>query len=105
VTTSAARALAPHDCARATKGTLGAIARDRRSLYVVAMQELDFDDGEQPVLRCPYCGEPAEVDVDPGGASEQEFEQDCAVCCRPWRVHVVVDEDGEESVTLAREDE
>ncbi|MHB1843561.1 MAG: CPXCG motif-containing cysteine-rich protein [Deltaproteobacteria bacterium] len=58
-----------------------------------------------PELLCPYCGEPAEVDVDPGGADLQEFEQDCAVCCRPWRVRVERQEDGEALVTLGREDD
>ena len=56
-------------------------------------------------LRCPYCGEPAEVDVDEGGAAEQDFEQDCDVCCRPWRVHREVGEDGEEVIVLHREDD
>jgi hypothetical protein len=56
-------------------------------------------------LRCPYCGEPAEVDVDAGGASEQDFEQDCAVCCRPWRVHFEMDEEGEDVIVLQREDD
>jgi len=69
------------------------------------VKELDFDADARPELRCPYCGEPAEVDIDPGGADEQTFEQDCAVCCRPWRVHVFRGEDGEETVTLEREDE
>jgi hypothetical protein len=69
------------------------------------VKELDFDERAEPELLCPYCGEPADVDIDPGGADEQTFEQDCTVCCRPWRVHVVKDEDGQEIVTLAREDE
>jgi hypothetical protein len=56
-------------------------------------------------LRCPYCGEVAEVDVDAGGAAEQDFEQDCAVCCRPWRVHLETDDDGEPVVILRREDD
>jgi hypothetical protein len=63
------------------------------------------DDAE---LTCPYCGEPAEVDADPGylsPGSHDEFVQDCAVCCRPWRVRVEVDEESQTSVTLLREDE
>ena len=38
-------------------------------------------------VMCPYCGESIEIYVEPdvrGG-----FVQDCEVCCRPWRVHVV----------------
>jgi hypothetical protein len=56
-------------------------------------------------LLCPYCGQPAEVDVDTGGAAEQDFEQDCAVCCRPWRVHLESDEDGVPAISLHREDD
>jgi hypothetical protein len=67
------------------------------------VRALDFD--RTDALLCPYCGEPAEVDVDPGGDENQEFEQDCAVCCRPWRVQVHREEDGTESVTLSREDD
>jgi len=67
------------------------------------MAELDFD--EAPGLVCPYCGEPAEVDVDPGGADDQEFTEDCTVCCRPWIVRVRHDEDGQETVTIRREDD
>ena len=80
--------------------------RDRGATFVRGMvKDLDFDDDASSELRCPYCAEPAEVDVDPGGADEQTFEQDCAVCCRPWRVHVSRNEDGKETVTLEREDE
>jgi len=67
------------------------------------MKDLDFD--EPPELVCPYCGEPAEVDVDPGGPDDQDFQQDCTVCCRPWQVHVHRDEDATETVTLGREDD
>lgn len=56
-------------------------------------------------LVCPYCGEPAEVDVDPGAPGAQQFVQDCAVCCRPWQVRVEPGDDGEPIVTLSREDE
>ncbi len=81
------------------------VARNQRMLGPTMVRELDFDDDRAPELRCPYCGEPADVDVDPGGAAEQTFEQDCTVCCRPWRVHVARHRDGEETVTLEREDD
>ena len=28
------------------------------------VKELDFDPDAAPELRCPYCGEPADVDID-----------------------------------------
>jgi hypothetical protein len=59
-------------------------------------------------FTCPYCGEPAEVDLDAGslpGDNGDELVQDCSVCCRPWRVLVEVDEDLAPRVTLLRQDE
>ncbi len=61
--------------------------------------------GATAALLCPYCGQPGEVDFDAGGAPEQDFEQDCAVCCRPWRVHVEADEEGVPTFSLHREDD
>lgn len=31
---------------------------------------------------CPYCGEPAEAVLDLSGG-DQEYIEDCPVCCRP----------------------
>lgn len=56
-------------------------------------------------LTCPYCGEPVELEIDPGGPEVEDYQQDCAVCCRPWEVHVERGEDGEARVTLSREDD
>jgi len=50
-------------------------------------------------IWCPYCGEPSEVMVDPGGGSLQQYVEDCPVCCRPWQVTVHFAFDG--SVTVA----
>jgi hypothetical protein len=45
---------------------------------------------------CPHCGEGVDTDPDPGGGLEQEYIEDCAVCCRPNRIVATfsVDEDG-----------
>jgi len=55
-------------------------------------------------VECPFCGEPGAVDVEPADAEpgEQEFVQDCEVCCRPWSVRVRVDHDGEIAVSVDR---
>lgn len=61
-------------------------------------------DGETTVT-CPYCAEPVEITLDPGGGPEQEYVEDCEVCCRPWRVSVVYGDDGRAEVTVAALDE
>jgi hypothetical protein len=54
-------------------------------------------------VECPYCGEPAELDLEPSeDGAEQEFVEDCGVCCRPWAVRVKTDPDGELTVTVDR---
>jgi len=47
-------------------------------------------------LSCPHCGEPIDTFPDPGGGSEQEYIEDCAVCCRPILLRATLDEDGVE---------
>lgn len=37
---------------------------------------------------CPYCGEATAISLDPGGGSDQQYVEDCAVCCNPWQVTV-----------------
>jgi hypothetical protein len=53
-----------------------------------------------PVV-CPYCGEEGEISVEPDVGDC--FVQDCEVCCNPWTVRVVV-EDDERRVELSRAD-
>ena len=56
-------------------------------------------------VSCPFCGEPEEVYVDPGGGEHQEYTEDCPVCCRPRVVHVEPGEEaGETRVWLERGD-
>lgn len=76
---------------------------------------LDDDDEDFPLgdgtadgvatVWCPYCGEPSEVAVDPGGGDVQEYVEDCPVCCRPWRVTVTYDVDGTAAVWARTDDE
>jgi len=37
---------------------------------------------ESRAVRCPYCGEPIRLLVDPDNVG-QEYIEDCSVCCRP----------------------
>lgn len=53
---------------------------------------------------CPHCGEPTEVAIDPGSGASQEYVEDCAVCCRPWRVRVAYGADGSAQVSAEAAD-
>lgn len=55
-------------------------------------------------VTCPYCGERIEVLVD-ASAGDQQYIEDCAVCCRPIRIDVALDDDGEPRVLARAEDE
>ncbi|GJG85376.1 hypothetical protein tb265_05570 [Gemmatimonadetes bacterium T265] len=59
----------------------------------------------EATVWCPYCGEPTEVAIDPGGGEAQEYVEDCAVCCRPWRVTVAYGADGTARVSAETADE
>jgi hypothetical protein len=58
---------------------------------------------EQPI-SCPYCGENITILVD-DSLPEQEYVEDCQVCCRPIVLRVSVDMDGDASVTAIAENE
>lgn len=45
------------------------------------------------IVQCPYCGETIEVLID-GSAGEQQYIEDCSVCCRPIEIAVSIDESG-----------
>lgn len=51
-------------------------------------------------IACPYCHEVVEIYVDP--ETEGVMVEDCAVCCRPWSLHVSRDFDGEPLVQVSR---
>jgi hypothetical protein len=44
-------------------------------------------------VQCPYCGESIVLQVD-DSAGEQEYIEDCSVCCRPIEVRLSWDGDG-----------
>jgi len=43
-------------------------------------------------LSCPYCGEEIQIVVD-CSIPEQDYIEDCQVCCRPINLHVSVEEE------------
>jgi hypothetical protein len=54
-------------------------------------------------VSCPYCGEINEIGLDPGSGSEQEYVEDCQVCCRSWQVTVRYLSDGSAEVLVQPE--
>lgn len=43
-------------------------------------------------LQCPYCGETIEIVVDT--SSDDEYSEDCSVCCEPMAISVTLDQNG-----------
>lgn len=56
------------------------------------------------VVECPYCGEPNEIALDPGSGEDQEYIEDCQVCCRPWLMYVKYGRDGAAEVEVYASD-
>ncbi len=73
------------------------------------MAHLNIDDphdrralDEETEVLCPYCGERVTIVLDPASGAEQDYVEDCEVCCRPWQVTVRYDETGAAEVHLER---
>ena len=49
--------------------------------------------------HCPYCGEAIELLVDTSIA-EQDYIEDCEVCCRPINIRLEVTNSGEVSLSV-----
>ncbi|WP_372738211.1 CPXCG motif-containing cysteine-rich protein [Neptunomonas sp.] len=55
-------------------------------------------------ISCPYCGETINVLIDPTDV-EQQYIEDCQVCCKPITFLVHENIDGDLSVNVYSEDE
>lgn len=55
-------------------------------------------------FRCPYCGARVSVLVD-HSAAEQDYIEDCEVCCRPIALAVRIDADDAVRVLARRGDD
>jgi hypothetical protein len=58
----------------------------------------------EALVSCPYCGESTEVALDPGGGNDQEYIEDCQVCCRPILMYVKYARDGRADVEVYASD-
>jgi hypothetical protein len=69
--------------------------------------EFPLGDGvaeDSSVVMCPYCGEPNEIALDAGSGGQQEYIEDCQVCCQPWQVIVQYLPDGSADVSVTPAD-
>ena len=64
--------------------------------------EASLDDAYE--VTCPYCAGDNTLVVDLGGGASQSYVEDCQVCCRPWQVHVEIDDAGHVNIRLEGED-
>ncbi|MCW9013681.1 MAG: CPXCG motif-containing cysteine-rich protein [Gammaproteobacteria bacterium] len=55
-------------------------------------------------LNCPYCGEPIAILVD-GSIAQQEYIEDCQVCCRPIVFKISISADDELIIEAFHENE
>ncbi len=55
-------------------------------------------------ISCPYCGETIEVLIDSSDL-DQEYIEDCQVCCKPINFLVSESIEGEITVTVYSEDD
>ena len=60
-------------------------------------------DSELKRIDCPYCGEQIEIIVDLS-IEQQEYVEDCFVCCRPIVMSVTATDEGA-TVTVRSEDD
>lgn len=71
-------------------------------------------------VGCPYCGECIELLIDDSvsdhmsmdgqykgnaGAVVEDYYEDCSVCCRPIRIRLNIDFEGDCQLTILRDDE
>jgi hypothetical protein len=67
-------------------------------------QEFPLGDGmadTEATVSCPYCAELIEISIDPGSGTEQDYVEDCQVCCQPLRVNVHYADDGRAQVAVS----
>jgi hypothetical protein len=54
-------------------------------------------------VRCAWCGELFDIELDPSAARDQRYVEDCEVCCHPNLIRATFDEAGEAEVTTEQE--
>ena len=55
-------------------------------------------------VQCPYCGEIMDLEID-CSIGDQEFMEDCPVCCKPVTIAIMISDNGISSVDARPEDD
>jgi len=55
-------------------------------------------------IECPYCGESIAVQIDLS-AGNQNYIEDCQVCCRPMEIQVAIDQQQWPAIVVSRDDD
>ncbi len=58
---------------------------------------------EEASYTCDACGEDIEIPIDLSAGTDQEYVEDCPVCCCPIVIHVQIAEDGDVTVSARAE--
>ncbi len=58
---------------------------------------------DEGVYVCPSCGEEIVIPIDLTNGPEQEYVEDCPVCCHPSVIHVMVERGGDVNVWVTAE--
>ena len=58
---------------------------------------------DEGVYNCTSCGEEIVVPIDLSAGSEQEYVEDCPVCCHPNVIHVEVEGGGDVRVWVTED--
>ncbi|MFK5894693.1 MAG: CPXCG motif-containing cysteine-rich protein [Pseudomonadota bacterium] len=59
---------------------------------------------ESQKIQCPYCGEMIDIVID-CSVEQQNYIEDCEVCCRPINIDVSIDQCGDVAVFATHENE
>ena len=59
-----------------------------------------MSDLDQAQIRCPHCGERIDIQVHIG-SDDEDYVEDCSVCCRPIMLHISRDENGVPTVSAS----
>ena len=51
-------------------------------------QDADAPAPDEAAYTCPTCGETIVIPLDVSAGGEQDYVEDCPVCCHPNRIHV-----------------